>query len=604
MIRRVAPFLLVVHSALAATFVVPDDHRLVQRANAIVVASALASHTEENGEIVTTMSIEEVIKGAVRQDTIDLREPGAFIPGVPRFADGERYIVFLMRHEGRWHVLDLVLGKFRFATDLRGRDVTLRDEAEIQGWDPDGSPHRERHRLAGEFLQFLRTSARGGPAAQNYFVPADTLVLESAPRRIQSLAVFSATSYTFVISGQLGGRWNVFPSAVGFYSVGTEPGAPAGGVTAINAAMAAWNNDPSSNVNYVYSGADTGAHTSGLSGSDGANTIAFERDLSAWGAPPFQCSGNSYSGTLGLGGITRASGSHAGPNGETFVTTLEGDVEMNRGVANCTVLFNNGDFNSALAHEVGHTLGFRHSDQSRADNPGVPCTSDASLECSNAAIMKAVIPTGFNAALQSWDQHAVAALYPGTGGGAVAPAAPTGVSARATSATRVVVSWNAVSGATRYEVYRKAPGGTFGLVGTSTTTSFTDTVVAGTAYLYRVRAVSAGGSSPDSAADIATAMLFTNDPLARGLVVRAAHLAELRNAVNAVRALAGLTPFSFTDPAAPGVVIKAIHITQLRTALDQALSALGLAAGGYTDPTLKGVAIKAIHFQQIRDRVQ
>ena len=31
---------------------------------------------------------------------------------------------------------------------------------------------------------------------------------------------------------------------------------------------------------------------------------------------------------------------------ETFVTTLEGDVEMNQGIANCSLLFNNGDWNS------------------------------------------------------------------------------------------------------------------------------------------------------------------------------------------------------------------------------------------------------------------
>jgi hypothetical protein len=84
---------------------------------------------------------------------------------------------------------------------------------------------------------------------------------------------------------------------------------------------------------------------------------------------------------------------------------------MNRGLANCTLLFNNGDFNSAVTHEVGHTLGFRHSDQDR--NSSGACTSDPSLECSSQAIMKSFISTGLNAALQTWDQHAVQAVYPG-----------------------------------------------------------------------------------------------------------------------------------------------------------------------------------------------
>src|SRR5205823_406990 len=142
------------------------------------------------------------------------------------------------------------------------------------------------------------------------------------------LATFSPTSYTMIISGALGARWNVFPNAVNFFSVGTEPGAPGGGSTAITTAMGSWNNDPASNVNYVYAGADNGTHNSGLSSPDGANTVSFERDLSARGIQAFQCSGNSYSGTLGIGGTTNGGASHVGPAGETFVTTLEGDVEM------------------------------------------------------------------------------------------------------------------------------------------------------------------------------------------------------------------------------------------------------------------------------------
>jgi hypothetical protein len=213
------------------------------------------------------------------------------------------------------------------------------------------------------------------------------------------------------ISGSRGSRWAVFPSAVTFFSGTTqEPGAPGGGSTAINTAFSSWDNDCGSNVNYVYGGTDNGTHTQGLHGVDGANTILFERDLSSWGVTPFTCSGNSYSGTLGIGGITNASGTNV-VNGETFATTQEADVEMNRGIANCTLLFNNGDFNSAVTHEVGHTLGFRHSDQNRASSAA--CSTDSSLECSAQAIMKSFISTGINGALQPWDQHAVQAVYPG-----------------------------------------------------------------------------------------------------------------------------------------------------------------------------------------------
>jgi hypothetical protein len=603
----------------AATFVVPPDRLLVERATAIVVASPVATRTElhnDSIETITTMSIENVLKGASHTENVEVYEPGGvyedratMIPGVPRFRDGERYILFLTRSDGRWHVLDLVLGKFRFDTDTLGRQVVVRDENEIVGWDPDGTPHREQNRDAARFLAFIRTTARGGPVRQNYFVPAEPLVTIFAATSLRAIpnAAFTANSYTFTISGSLGGRWNVFPSAVNYFSVGTEPGAPGGGVTAINTAFAAWNGDPSSNVNYVYAGADnSGTHNGGVGASDGQNTIAFERDLSAFGAAPFTCTSNSYSGTLGLGGITNASGTHTHPNGETFSTAHEGDVEMNRGIANCALLFNNGDFDSAVTHEVGHTLGFRHSDQTRADNPSIPCTNDATLECSNNAIMKSFVSQGLRATLQAWDQHAVAAVYPGSGGGGTVPPAPTGVVATAVSSTQVNVSWNVVSGATSYQVFRRGPGGSFVQVGTSTTTSFSDTSAApNTSYLYRVRAVNSVGASTDSAGDIATTVIFTDDPLVPGsTVIKAEHLTQLRTAVNAVRALAGLTAATFTDPTPNGVVVKAIHIEELRRVLDPATSPLGLSSGGWSDPSLAGVVIKAIHFQEIRNRVR
>jgi len=161
-----------------------------------------------------------------------------------------------------------------------------------------------------------------------------------------------------------------------------------------------------------------------------------------------------------------------------------------------------------------------------------------------------------------------------------------------------------VTGATSYQIWRRNPGGSFTQRGTSVTTSFNDTASANTAYLYRVRAVNAGGTSGDSASDLATTVMFTDDPLAAGVLVQAVHLGQLRTAVSAVRAQAGLSTVTYTDAAAAGVTVKAIHITELRTYLDQAMSALGLTTGGWTDASLGGVVIKVTHFQQIRNRVK
>lgn len=187
----------------------------------------------------------------------------------------------------------------------------------------------------------------------------------------------------------------------------------------------------------------------------------------------------------------------------------------------------------------------------------------------------------------------------------VPPAAPAGVVATALTTGQVDSTWTAVVGAASYQIDRKAPGGTFVQIGTAVTNAFSDdTVSAATAYLYRVRAVNSWGVSPDSPADLATTILFTDDPLTPGTIVKAVHLGELRTAVNAVRALAGSGAASFTDTAAAGVIVKAVHIEELRAFINAARTTLGLMNPSYTDSSLDGLKVKAVHFQEVRERVR
>lgn len=83
--------------------------------------------------------------------------------------------------------------------------------------------------------------------------------------------------------------------------------------------------------------------------------------------------------------------------------------------------------------------------------------------------------------------------------------APTGVTASdGTSSSSVVVSWTASAGASYYTIYRST-GSVFSgatTVGTSTTTSYTDsTVVVDTVYTYWVKASSASATSSESTPD-------------------------------------------------------------------------------------------------------
>jgi hypothetical protein len=204
---------------------------------------------------------------------------------------------------------------------------------------------------------------------------------------------------------------------------------------------------------------------------------------------------------------------------------------------------------------------------------------------------------------------------PGGGGGGCGspPGTPSGLEAMAQSESSVLLNWGASSGADHYEVERR-PNITAGwtpLNPNPSSPTFTDFgAVANTTYLYRVRAVDATGCpSAYSSIDIATTVIFTDNPvLSQTTAIKAIHVTQLRTAVNAVRAAAGLGAASWVDNPLQQFIttVKAQHITQLRNAHDPARAAIGLGVISYQDPTLTpGVTVvKAPHVQQLRDGVK
>jgi subtilisin family serine protease len=101
---------------------------------------------------------------------------------------------------------------------------------------------------------------------------------------------------------------------------------------------------------------------------------------------------------------------------------------------------------------------------------------------------------------------------------------------------------------------------------------------------------------------------FTDDTLVANVTpVRTQHAIELRQAVDAVRAVAGQGPAPWIDPAlVPGVTpIKAAHVLELRAYLESAAAELGYSAGSYTDPSLDAsTPIKRVHIEQLRQRIR
>ena len=417
--------------SFAITYIVPPDRFEIERATAIVVGRVAGSRVEVSRfgiETVTTIALEETIKGKADR-VVDVHTPGGtigddtrIVPGVPVFADGERVLLLLFqRRDGAYVISDLGLGTFRFMRDSIGRELAVRNDAEVEGWNARGGVHMEQQRSADRFLDYVRGVVRGEKVAEDYVVPREWGVgsrgweLETSsgaatphtllptPREMIATASFTATSYTLMYNGGLGTRWNVFPSAVNWNQGNSETGTLGSGTNEINAAFTTWN---AGGTHYVLASAN--ANPNGfLDATDGVNNIVFEKDLTSSGSQPFSCSSG---GVLGVAGMTHASfgaGTHVF-HGETFATTLEADVSFNQGIGACSNLPQE-TFKSALVHEIGHTLGFRHSDQTR--NLTASCNGDPTLDCSGSAIMNHILVSGLNGQLLAWDNAALNAVY-------------------------------------------------------------------------------------------------------------------------------------------------------------------------------------------------
>lgn len=179
------------------------------------------------------------------------------------------------------------------------------------------------------------------------------------------------------------------------------------------------------------------------------------------------------------------------------------------------------------------------------------------------------------------------------------------------SSTAINLSWTAPTGTVAY--YRversQSPQGPFTVIANPVSTSHPDnTVSSGAAYLYRVRAVdSFGAQSSPSTMVLGTAITFADATLYAGTTeIRKQHIYDLRQSVNAVRAIAGLGAFAWTNSDLTGLEVQALHVQQLRDKLDEALAALSVPVTSYNDSSLatgaNGTEIKKIHIEQLRLR--
>jgi RHS repeat-associated protein len=197
---------------------------------------------------------------------------------------------------------------------------------------------------------------------------------------------------------------------------------------------------------------------------------------------------------------------------------------------------------------------------------------------------------------------------------------PTALGAASTSSnTNLTLSWNTASGAHKYRVERKAAGeSSFGFLTTTTSSPYVDNSAQnGHTYLYKVCSANDAGACVSNYSNIVLGARFyfptnpvicasSDAPCGDLTPVRHEHINELRDAVNAVRALAG-DPLAWVGQTVnAGDTIYKNDVEDLRTKLNESLQHLGIQTSDYVDSQLagapNGTPIKAVHIRQLRER--
>ncbi len=400
----------------------------------------------------SAIQVEEVLKSNVpfvAGQTVELAEAGGIVgnralivPGSPRYQKNDRVIVFLkQREDGQWATLHMGLGKFK-SRERGGRWQLVRGEdgEPIIGVTPDGREYVDPERDEERFRSYIRERSHGKRPYKDYQEQAkrvrkpvaELASLAMLPVLPQVLSAYPASSYSMLVSGRPA-RWRTWDSGgtISYRSSGTQRN-QADSVGSAMRALAAWTDDTGSNIKLAYGGTTTA--TRGTV-SDGIHSIIFND-------PANEIAGSwTGSGVVAVGRFWANLTAHTW-KGESFYAITEGDVTVQDGVVLSSI-----KFDEAMVHELGHTLGFRHS-------------NDAKTPSTTAAVMNSTLTGRYGLNLQSWDLSAAASTYSGTATTTcTAPAiAAQPVSATIASGSTATLSVTATGTGLKYQWYRGTSG--------------------------------------------------------------------------------------------------------------------------------------------------
>lgn len=367
-IRLIAVVSCLLASAASATVFQPtNDRQLVDRSDAVVVATVrdASSHVRADGYVVTDyrFDVEQTLKGAAA-GTITVSEIGGtagsrftFISDSASYAPGERVMVFLRkRNDGTYFTTSMAMGKFSFTRTARGEAVVTRDVSELRD-DPA--------RLVDGFAQFVK-----GAKSDSYQTKLTPIATALHPRATAAPSAYVLTACgagcfpVRVAGGEAG-------AGLQFRSSGSLAGVDGpGGITS---AAATWTNDASSGIVLSYIGTSLSTTPNE---NDHDNVVYL-----GYSGPDIGVCDGAMACTFGAGNFTHTF------KGETFVSIDDADIIVRPGIGA-------GPYAALITHEVGHAIGFRHSDQ------GTPFAS--------GAVMASTVNTSV---LQSWDIEALSFVY-------------------------------------------------------------------------------------------------------------------------------------------------------------------------------------------------
>jgi hypothetical protein len=486
----------------ATSYVMVSDEALVDAAPLAVVGRIVSINAADTAGSATEyhLQVEEALKGDA-SGVLTVRVPGGMgsggiglrIFGAPRFAQGERTLLFLRADgKGGYRLVHFLLGAFHEVPagehGLAVRD--LREASEVRvtaaGLAEAAPARQETLRDFAAFARWIKARAAGarlipGLSADPGYRVADA---DGSLRQLAGKFVLFEDP-----DDGLNLRWFNFDTAgsVAWRALSTgQQGLTGGGSSEFRTALQAWNAEPQTPIDYRYAGTTTS--TNGLDTYDEVNTIVFNDPSDI--LDPFSCSSG---GVLALGGPWYT-GETTSFRGQAYHTIVNADIIINNGIS----CFFSASPNASRAaqelfgHELGHTLGLDHS----CGDAGGPTCGNATL---SDALMRAFIHDDSRGArLNSDDQAAVRALYRQAASGGV-PAAPTGLAATTTSTTEVHLVWqDNASNETEYRIEARILGGAYSDIGgvpASSTAADVVNLTPATGYVFRVRAHNASGYS-------------------------------------------------------------------------------------------------------------